>query len=145
MRKLIDALREPWLVLEDTWLFRAACAIAVLSAIGMSAPCQSPAPDQSPAATQAPAQATPAPASQLEAKIPSQSTHSDAPIPPSKDPVLSQGAFTVHTVAGAIKEDQLRQLLAGKTCICAPAIKTTILNSMSTGGCWDIRHKAPSR
>lgn len=112
MRKFIDALREVWFRLAGTRFSRAACGIAVLSAIGMTAPCQSPAPDQPPSSPQAPVQA---PTSQPQATTSAPTTQPDASKVPAKDPVLSQGAFTVHTVGGEIKEDQLKQLLVGKT------------------------------
>ncbi len=114
MRKFIDALREVWFRSAGTRFSRAACGIVVLSAIGMTAPCWSRAPDHPNSTSQAPVQSTQAPASQPEATIPASATQSDASKVPAKDPVLSQGAFTVHTVGGEIKEDQLKQLLVGK-------------------------------
>ena len=118
MRKFIDALRDVWLLFEGRCFSRAACLVAVFSVIGMTAPCQSTAPDQAPAPPQAPAQSTQAPAiqaSQPETTTSAKPTQPVATTPPAKDPVLSQGSFTVHTVGGEIKDDQLRQLLVGKT------------------------------
>jgi outer membrane biosynthesis protein TonB len=105
MRKFIDALREVWLLFEGHCFSKAACLVAVFSVMGVTAPCQSTASDQTPSTPQAPAQSAQAPATpalQPEA-------------PAAKDPVLSQGSFTVHTIGGEIKDDQLRQLLVGKT------------------------------
>lgn len=115
MRTFFDTLRKSLCPLHRIHVPQAACGVAVLFAIGVTAHCQSPAPDQSPSLAQAPAQSTQAPASQPEATIPATSTEPDTHTLPAKDPILSQGAFTVQTVAGAIKEDQLKQLLVGKT------------------------------
>ena len=83
--------------------------IAALFAPCMIAPCQTPTADQTPSTASAPAQvAEPASASPTP-------TDREAQTPPAKDPVLTEGAFTVPTVAGVIKEDQLKQLLVGKT------------------------------
>jgi hypothetical protein len=115
MRTFIDALREVWFRSAGTRFSRVACGIVVLSAIGIAAPCRSQAPDQHPSSSQAPVQSTQAPASQPEATIPAPAEQPDASKTPVKDPVLSQGAFTVHTVGGEIKEDVLKQMLVGKT------------------------------
>jgi outer membrane biosynthesis protein TonB len=113
MRTFIDALRELWNLLNRAPISRAVCGFVVLSAICMIAPCQTPNPDQSPSARPEPDQTSPAPATAPEAASPA--TRADAPTVSVKNSVLSQGAFTVQTVDGEIKEDQLKQLLVGKT------------------------------
>jgi outer membrane biosynthesis protein TonB len=127
MRTFIDALRRTLTAPNPTQIYRAFCAVAVLSIVATSARCQTPAPDQSPApvapAAQTPTSAqTPAPvqtpASGQHQPEPTQTAAAaqpDAHPLPAKDPVLSQGAFTVQTTAGEIKEDQFKQLLVGKT------------------------------
>ncbi|WP_348264397.1 energy transducer TonB [Telmatobacter sp. DSM 110680] len=45
----------------------------------------------------------------------SKATMPDSHTKPGKDPTLSEGAFSIHTVGGEIKEDQLKQMLVGKT------------------------------
>jgi outer membrane biosynthesis protein TonB len=114
MRTSIDALREMRNLLNRARISRAACGFVVLSAICVIAPCQTPNPDQSPSAPPAPDQATSAPATAPEAAA-SPATRGDAPSVSVKNSALSQGAFTVQTVGGEIKEDQLKQLLVGKT------------------------------
>ncbi len=112
MRTFIDTLRKslnPQRCIPDSPIV---WGIAVLLAIGVSAQCQSPVPDQSASPSQSSAQSTPAPRSQAEAAVPTTSTE---PERNAKDHILIQGAFSVETVGGAIKEDQLRQLLVGKT------------------------------
>ncbi len=113
MRTFIDALREVWVRFEQTNLPRATCGIGVLSAICVMAPCQAPTVDQNPSAPSSPAQATPAFEQAANPSAPA--TKNDTHTLPAKNAVLSQGAFTVQTVGGEIKEDQLKQLLAGKT------------------------------
>jgi hypothetical protein len=115
MRTFIDALRKVGFPLERTHSFRTASGVVVLSMIGMAAPCQTPTPAPSPSAPPAPAQTTQAPATEPNAAASALATHADASPVPAKNPVLSQGAFTVQTVGGEIKEDQLKQLLVGKT------------------------------
>ena len=115
MRTFIDALREVWLRSAVARFSSVACGIIVLSAIGMNASCQSPSPAQPAPSSQAPVQSTQAPASQSVETIPAAAKQSDTSKVPARDPALSQGAFTVHTVGGEIKEDQLKQLLVGKT------------------------------
>jgi outer membrane biosynthesis protein TonB len=112
MRKFIDALREVRILFRRSHSSRTACGIVVLSAVALIAPCQTPTPDQSPSAASSPAQATQPPAAEPDAAAPA--TRADVHPAPA-NPVLSQGAFSVQTVAGAIKEDQLKQLLVGKT------------------------------
>jgi len=114
MRTSIDALHEMRNLLKCAHISRAVCGFVVLSAICLIAPCQTPNPDQSPSAPPAPDQATSAPATAAEATA-SPSTRGDAPSVSVKNSVLSQGAFTVQTVGGEIKEDQLKLLLVGKT------------------------------
>jgi outer membrane biosynthesis protein TonB len=115
MRTFIDALRKVGFPLERTHSFRTASGVVVLSMIGMAAPCQTPTAAPSPSAPPAPAQTTQAPATEPNAAASALATHADASPVPAKNPVLSQGAFTVQTVGGEIKEDQLKQLLVGKT------------------------------
>jgi len=115
MGTFIDALREVWLRSAGTRFSRVACGIVVLFAMGIAAPCRSQAPDQPTSSSQAPVQSTQVPASQPAATVPAPAGQSDGAKAPAKDPVLSQGAFTVHTVGGEIKEDELKQLLVGKT------------------------------
>ena len=113
MRTFIDALREMWVRFERTNFSRVACGVGVLSAICVIAPGQTPNPDQTPSAPSSPAQAVPAPGPAASSSAPA--TPNETRTLPAKDPVLNQGAFTVQTVGGEIKEDQLKQLLVGKT------------------------------
>ena len=83
--------------------------------IGMTAPCQTPPPAPSTSASPAPAQTTQAPATEPDAAASAPATHADAGPVPAKNPILSQGAFTVQTIGGEIKDDQLKLLLVGKT------------------------------
>ena len=125
MRKFIDALRVVWLLFEGRCFSRTACLVAVFSVMGATAPCQSTAPDQTPSAPPSPAQSAQALAPASETNLAAEPAQPDATTPPgpvpaatapaAKDPLLSQGSFTVHTVGGEIKDDQLRQLLVGKT------------------------------
>lgn len=113
MRTFIDALREVWVRFERTNRSRAACGVGVLSAICVIAPCQTPNPDQTQSAPSSPAQAAPAPGPAASPSAPP--TQNESHTLPARDLVLNQGAFTVQTVGGEIKEDQLKLLLVGKT------------------------------
>ena len=93
----------------------AVTTFAILSIAALAAPAHSQAP-VSPA--DPPSTQTPAPAADDAAAPAEPVAHSvqDKTHPrPEKDPTLSQGAFTVHTVGGEIKEDQLKQVFLGKT------------------------------
>jgi outer membrane biosynthesis protein TonB len=99
-----------------------------LAASGVAANGQapaSPAPATAAPAAQEPAQ-HPQPAAadtpQTEPQVvpqqlpaPAKATAPDAQIKPEKDPILREGDFSIHTVGGKIKEDQLKQMLVGKT------------------------------
>ncbi len=112
MRTFIDALREIWNFLKPKYISRAACGFVVLSAICTISPCQTANPDQSRSAPQAQATQNKPTASETAASL---ADSGDAHSASVTNAVLSQGAFTVQTVAGEIKEDQLKQLLVGKT------------------------------
>jgi len=95
-------------------------AAGCVTAVGQ-APSPVPAPPSSSAATaQEPAQqsapqgeppAAPAPQQVAPANAASPESHPK----PEKDPTLHQGGFTIHTVGGEIKEDELKKMLVGKT------------------------------
>jgi hypothetical protein len=103
-----------------------ACAVIALAALSAIAHGQAPTPPTDPSATPPSAAAAQAPTGQAQPAEP----QANAPVPESaatqaapattkakeeKDPTLSQGAFSIRTVGGEIKEDQLKQLLVGKT------------------------------
>jgi hypothetical protein len=122
MRTFINALREVWAGSRKTALPRAACA-AVLSVICIMAPGQTPAPEQTAPASPAPsspAQAMPEPAATSPAQETQPASTPSAPATQSESHapnnlVLTQGAFRIQTAGGEIKEDQLKQMLVGKT------------------------------
>ncbi|MGC2614986.1 MAG: energy transducer TonB [Terracidiphilus sp.] len=114
MRTIIDTLRGLPSLLKPFRLALTACGIGFLCMTALGVPgrgqAAAPPPDSPPAQTsQAPAaMAQPAASGQ-----PGVQAHQ--PAGAEKDPTLSQGAFTVQTVGGEIKEDQIKQLLVGKT------------------------------
>jgi outer membrane biosynthesis protein TonB len=121
MRTFFDGLR----LKQTTSIAMAACGLVVLAAgcvtaVGQ-APSPVPAPPSSPAATaQEPAQQSPPQGEPLAAPAPQQVAPANAASPeshpkPEKDPTLHQGGFTIHTVGGEIKEDELKKMLVGKT------------------------------
>lgn len=124
MRTSFDGLRLKY----TTPIAVSACGFVVLAASGMAAVGQTPSPapaDQAPAtqeSAQQPQSATPS-TQQVDpqsAPKPEQLAPASASSPEShgkqeKDPTLHQGDFTIQTVGGEIKEEQLKQMLVGKT------------------------------
>ncbi len=105
MRTIIDSLRGlPAYSKQFRSAFTACCvATLVVAALGQ-APVSSP--DSS--ATEPSATTTQAPSNEGQPAAPS--AH-----PPEKDPTLSQGPFSIQTIGGEIKEDQLKQIIVGKS------------------------------
>jgi TonB family protein len=62
---------------------------------------------------QAPAPSDPAPSAQVQPTVPPPSQPDTQPLP-AKNPTLSQGPFSIQTIGGEIKEDQLKQIIVGK-------------------------------
>src|SRR5690349_18997485 len=89
---------EVWGLFERTHFSLATCL--ALAAISITAH------------SHAPAQTPPEPRTTISS---SPSVSPTQPVARANDAVLTQGAFTIPTIGGEIKEDQLRQLLAGKT------------------------------
>ncbi len=117
MRTFIDALRKLQVVCIQTVLY----PVALLTALSLTASAQTPfppSPQTGSSSTLAPVATTPPPAQDEPAASPA-SPEPEPNVAPraaiAKDPVLSQGAFSVQTVGGEIKEDQLKPLLVGKT------------------------------
>jgi outer membrane biosynthesis protein TonB len=102
MRTFIDTLRGLPAFLRPSGLALTACGIFSLATLGAVADGQAPAPPADSSATQTPASAVQAPTTVSVVKQ-------------EKDPTLGQGDFTVHTIGGEIKEDQLKQIFVGKT------------------------------
>jgi outer membrane biosynthesis protein TonB len=92
--------------------------IGLLAAGSGAAFAQAAAPQQAPAAAQPSA---PSPQSATPSSAPTETEPSNSASPAGthaiaeKDPVITAGDFTVHTLGGEIKEDQLKQMLVGKT------------------------------
>jgi TonB family protein len=63
---------------------------------------------------QAPVPSDPAPSTQVQPTAASPS-HPDIQPLPAKNPTLSQGPFSIQTIGGEIKEDQLKQIIVGKS------------------------------
>jgi len=102
MRTFIDTLRGLSAFLKPTGLALTACGIFSLATLGAVADGQVPAPPPDSPSTQTPVSAVQAPTAVGVVK---QET----------DPTLGQGDFTIHTIGGEIKEDQLKQIFVGKT------------------------------
>lgn len=116
MSTFIDALRVRSVLLKSGCLCSAGFLLVVLLLATTRAIGQSPAPQSQ---TPVPAASTsPAP---TEANQPSLSADAPQPNPASahdsvdKNPTLRAGAFSIFTTGGEIKEDQLKQMLGGKT------------------------------
>lgn len=110
MRTLIDKFWAKSAFSRSTQILSIGPAIALLILANAVASGQSPAPQPEPAtATQPPAPASPAPteANPTAASVPAESVD--------KNPTLHAGSLSVQTTGGELKEDQLRQLLLGKT------------------------------
>lgn len=114
MRTFIDALRMRSALSKPRFFRCTTCAAAVVAFASLTAFGQSPSPQPENPAAQPPApQAAPA-----QAPAPADSGNpakSDATQEADKNPTLSAGAFSLPTVGGEIKEDQLKQMLVGKT------------------------------
>jgi len=87
-----------------------ACCVATLGAAVLG---QAPVPSPDSSSTEPSAAALQAPTTESEPVVPS--AHLVSHNPPVKDPTLSQGPFSIHTVGGEIKEDQLKDILAGRS------------------------------
>jgi hypothetical protein len=126
MRAFFDALRGFQVVFYRTAL----CGIALLAPLSVGVPAQTPAPQipTGPANTSvppSPAATAPTPTAQVPSTSPAvvepganaaaMQDQTDAHAGTVKDPTLTQGAFTVQTVGGEIKEDQLKEIFVGKT------------------------------
>jgi TonB family protein len=111
MRTIIDNLRGSPAFLNQTGFAFAVCGILSLVALGNVAHGQAPAPPPDSSAVQPLAAA--APSNQVEPSATAPVT--GAASQTEKDPTLSQGPFSIHTVGGEIKEDQLKQIIVGKT------------------------------
>lgn len=123
MRTLIDVLRARVISVFSTsgCPSSAGFAIIVLLLARTAAISQSPAPQPgTPAAVQSPAPATaPAPTQANPPSAASVDTHGSTNISGTHEvadnPTLSAGPFSIQTTGGEIKEDQLKQMLVGKT------------------------------
>jgi len=122
MRTFIDALRRLLLRSDGfrgpgSWLLGAGSAVFLLALVSPAAFAQSPAPQPetqpaAPAPDGPPAnQAASAAATDTQTPATSAATHETA----GKNPTLTAGAFSIQTTGGEINEDQLRQLLDGKS------------------------------
>ena len=113
MRSIIDSLRGLSAFSRPSVFAFTAFGILSLVALGNSAAGQVPAPPPDLPPTQIPATDAQAPTSQTQpgALAATPNTHTR----PEKDPTLGQGPFSIHTVGGEIKEDQLKQIIVGKT------------------------------
>jgi outer membrane biosynthesis protein TonB len=111
MRTIIETLRGLPASLTRTGFAFAVYGIFSLVALGSAALGQAPAP--LPDSAQPPAAAGQAPSNQVQPTA--ASAQPDTASHAEKDPPLSQGPFTVRTVGGEIKEDQLKQIIVGKT------------------------------
>ncbi|MGA7245820.1 MAG: energy transducer TonB [Terracidiphilus sp.] len=117
MRTFIDDLCKVQVVYTRSGLF----AVALLTALSLTAASQTPIPpspspqtgSSSPEGATTPTTAPDAPST--SPATPEPEANADAHAVIVKDPLLSQGAFSVQTVGGEIKEDQLKPLLIGKT------------------------------
>lgn len=124
MRTFIDNLREA--LRARSAFSKSGCVssigwgIALLSLACAGAIGQSPAPqpDNPPAQSSAPAPAAPTDANPTPANVSSDSTGSKttpgAHESADKNPTLHAGSFSIQTIGGEIKEDQLKQMLIGK-------------------------------
>jgi outer membrane biosynthesis protein TonB len=113
MRTFIDTLRglPALLNLKPLSLALIACRIFSVANLGASVEGQAPAPlPEKPAAQTSATQPPSNPVPPVAAE-----DRPDTHPRPEKDPTLGQGVFTVHTVGGEIKEDQLKQIFVGKT------------------------------
>lgn len=126
MDKLIDAFLGRSAYLKTRCPSGTRWQIAALAAASITAFGQAPAPQTQPgtappAAVQTtdPSSATTAPDPTAPANPPANTLASSKPGDPNsavvKDPLLSAGAFSIQTTGGEIKEDQLKQMLVGKT------------------------------
>ena len=113
MRTFIHCLRAMPTFPKPSSFAWAACGFIVWAALSAAAIGQAPAPPTDPSSSQAPATAAQAPAGQAQPAAQPATPENRAK--PEEDPTLSHGAFSIHTVGGEIKEDQLKQLLVGKT------------------------------
>ena len=118
MRRIFPALRERPVFCRWKRITNTICNISILALASHVAMAQAPAPqpDTPAAAAPVPAPTVPAPSSapaSTPADAPVPAPHADGGAP--KDPVVGRGAFTIQTTGGEIKEDQLKQLLVGKT------------------------------
>jgi TonB family protein len=109
MRTIIDSLRGLPAYSKQFRLVLTACCVATLGAAVLGQAPVSP-PDSS--ATEPSAATLQAPTTESEPAVPS--AQHDSHIPPVKDPTLSQGPFSIQTIGGEIKEDQLKQIIVGK-------------------------------
>ena len=113
MRSFIDDLRVIATISKPSCLAKTACGFILVTALNAGAIGQAPPPPTEPSSTPAPPTAAQAPAGQ--ARPAAQPATPDNQTTPEKDPTLSHGAFSINTGGGEIKEDQLKQLLVGKT------------------------------
>jgi outer membrane biosynthesis protein TonB len=130
MRRLFEGSGVISTALKPSSVVKTACSFLLLVAFSATAAAQSQSPSTPPSPTSSPA---PAPAEQTQPPPPAVQSTDPQPTPPAqesapakattrddlakpeKDPTLQQGDFSIHTVGGEIKEDQLRQMLVGKT------------------------------
>ncbi len=123
MRTFFDGLPMRVATSKISLIPRLACGLVLLTTSGVAANAQAPPPPAAATSTpvpqeptsqaqQAPPTATPQATSAAD---PAKATTSDVHAKPDKDPTLREGDFSIHTVGGEIKEDQLRQMLVGKT------------------------------
>ena len=121
MRTLFDRIRA---TIPSSRIASAACGFILLLAATLNGQAPPPLPSANPMSVpQEPAQRAQPTAQPAETPAtvpaqegaPSKPTMSTPRSKPEKDPTLREGDFSIHTVGGEIKEDQLKQMLAGKT------------------------------
>jgi len=112
----LDPLRPREPAPRTPRLFRAAWAVALLGALSVAALGQTPVPQPESESTPATSDSTQgqSPAKSAEA-VSSPLVATDSQATPAKDPLLTAGALTIQTKGGEISEEQIRQLLVGKT------------------------------
>lgn len=114
MHSFFDALRLRSQLPKSGCFLPAGFSVLLVAALSASAFAQSPAPQQPPATTQAPAQPATTPDAPAAAQ-PTDSASTGKQPAIDKNPTITAGAFSLPTTGGEIKEDQLKQLLVGKT------------------------------
>jgi hypothetical protein len=113
MRTFINALRGIPSFLKPSGLALTACGIFSLATLCGVADGQTPASPSDSPAIQSPAAEAQAPSSEVQAAALPVRLHTEPQL--EKDPTVGQGAFSIHTLGGEIKEDQLKQIFIGKT------------------------------